>query len=138
MKIKIENWNSHEIRFVWHSNEWWAIAKDVAEALGYRDSHEMSKMIDSADLSKAVVDMNPHNVSTSDKSGISSPNRKVTIVSELGIYEAIFSSQKPEAKEFKRWIKQVIKELRQASGLEGFEIFRILDYGASKGSYETP
>jgi len=33
--LKIEEWNGHEIRFVWHDGEWWAVAKDVAKALGY-------------------------------------------------------------------------------------------------------
>ena len=126
--MRIENWNGHSIRFVEKEpGEWWAVAKDIAIALGYRDSHEISKMIDRTDLSKSVVNMNPHKVSTSDESNISSPNRKVLIISEIGIYEAIFSSQKPEAKEFKAWVKQVIKTLRQASGLEGFQIFRMLN-----------
>lgn len=39
--IKIKNWNSHNIRFVWYNGEWWAIARDVAEALGY--SHAPSE-----------------------------------------------------------------------------------------------
>ncbi|MGO3727172.1 MAG: phage repressor protein, partial [Staphylococcus carnosus] len=32
-----------------------------------------------------------------------------------------------EAQEFKKWVKQVIKELRQATGLKGYEAFRMLD-----------
>ena len=32
--LKVENWNGHEIRFVYKNGEWWAVAKDVAEALG--------------------------------------------------------------------------------------------------------
>ena len=49
------------------------------------------------------------------------------VISEYGIYNAVFSSNKPEAKDFKRWVFGVIKELRKASGYEGFEIFRMLD-----------
>jgi len=51
----------------------------------------------------------------------------VIIVSEYGIYEAVFESRKPEAKEFKRWIYDIIKTLRKDSGLEGFQVFRMLD-----------
>mgnify|MGYP001340823546 CR=1 FL=1 len=40
-------------------------------------------------------------------------------VSEDGIYDAIWGSHKPEAKAFRKWVKQVIKALRKGSGLEG-------------------
>ena len=49
------------------------------------------------------------------------------IVNEYGIYETVFESRKPEAKAFKRWVFDMIKTLRQSSGLEGFQIFRMLD-----------
>jgi prophage antirepressor-like protein len=51
----------------------------------------------------------------------------ITIVNEFGIYESVFESRKNEAKEFKRWVYEMLKSLRQASGLEGFQIFRMLD-----------
>lgn len=54
-------------------------------------------------------------------------NPNITIISEIGIYEAIFGSELKEAKEFKRWVFNVIKSLREASDLEGFQIFRMLD-----------
>lgn len=34
--MKSEIWNGHIIRFVEIDNEWWAVAKDVAEALGLK------------------------------------------------------------------------------------------------------
>src|SRR5690625_6995131 len=49
------------------------------------------------------------------------------VVSEFGLYEVIFSSRKKEAKDFKRWVFEVIKDLRKQSGLEGFQIFRMLE-----------
>lgn len=56
--MKIENWNGHEIRFVSVNDEWWAVAKDVAESLGLKqvtraihslpkDGVTTSKVIDS-------------------------------------------------------------------------------------------
>jgi len=89
----------------------------------------MIKMVDEDDVSRVVVNMGwgTDKPSTSDKMGISSSNRKVLIVSELGIYEAIFSSRKPEAKEFKRWVFEMLKTLRQTTGLEGFQVFRMMD-----------
>lgn len=57
------------------------------------------------------------------------------IISEEGIYDAILTAAKnlrnkemrEKAKEFKRWVFKVLKRLRQESGLEGFQIFRMLD-----------
>lgn len=56
--MKTEIWNGHIIRFVDINDEWWAVAKDVAEALGLKqvtraihslpkDGVTTSKVIDS-------------------------------------------------------------------------------------------
>ena len=36
MNVRIETWAGHKIRFVWHENEWWAVARDVCDALGIK------------------------------------------------------------------------------------------------------
>lgn len=54
-------------------------------------------------------------------------SQEMSIISETRIYEAIFSSSKQEAKDFKKWVKQILKELRQSTGLEGFQVFCMLD-----------
>ena len=119
--MKTEIWNGHEIRFVEKApGDWWAVAKDVAIALGYQLTTNMTRLIDEKD--KGIHKVN----TTSDKSKCPETQEQL-IISEFGIYDAVFNSHKPEAKSFKRWVFGVIKELRQASGLEGFEIFRLLD-----------
>jgi prophage antirepressor-like protein len=35
--MKTENWNGHAIRFVEKDGQWWAVAADVIEALGYEN-----------------------------------------------------------------------------------------------------
>lgn len=115
MNIRSENWMGHKIRFVEiEVDEWWAVAKDVSEALGYRDAFNMTRNLDDEEQSTHKVSMG--NIT-----------RRMTIISEMGIYEAVFNSERKEAREFKKWVKQTIKELRKASGLEGFQIFRMLD-----------
>lgn len=101
--VKIENWNGHKIRFVEHEGEWWAVAKDVSDALGYRDAYNMARNLDTEEKATHIV---------------STPGGKqeMTVISETGIYEAIFNSQKPEAKEFKKWVKNILKALREALG----------------------
>lgn len=49
------------------------------------------------------------------------------ILNEKAIYRLVFKSKKKEAEEFQDWVYEMLKELRQSSGLEGFQIFRMLD-----------
>lgn len=49
------------------------------------------------------------------------------LVSEIGIYKTVFRSHKPEAENFQNWVYNMLCELRKSIGLEGFEIFRMLD-----------
>ena len=54
-------------------------------------------------------------------------NQETLIISEYGIYDTVFQSRKKEAKEFRHWVYGVIKELREAAGYKGFEVFALLD-----------
>ena len=112
--MKIEHWNGYDIRFVEHNGEWWAVLADIAKTLSLTTDKVKSRLEDDH-LSKVTI---------IDSMG---RNQEALIVNEFGIYEAIFSSRKPEAKSFKLWVYETIKQLRQATGLEGFEIFRMLD-----------
>ena len=115
MNIKTELWNGHEIRFVEKEpGEWWAVAADVAIALDYMHTPHMLRMVEDQDKDVLKVDT-------------LGGKQKSSVISELGIYDAIWSSQKSEAKDFKRWIKKTIQTLREESGLEAFQVFRMLD-----------
>ena len=115
-EMKVENWNGHNIRFVWKDGDWWGVAKDVCDALGYENSRKaLSDHVEKEDKNTVTI-----------RYGIQG-NPNMTVISEFGIYDLVFNSHMPEAKSFKRWVYAVIKSLRQASGLEGFEIFRMLD-----------
>lgn len=111
---KLEQWNGHSIRFVEHNGEWWAVLVDIAKALDLKPKYVKERLSDEVVLTDHVLD---------------SLGRKqeMLIVNEFGIYETIFSSRKPEAKAFKVWVFEIIKQLRQQSGLEGFQAFRMLD-----------
>ncbi|RWR06709.1 BRO family protein [Siminovitchia fortis] len=114
MKVKTEIWAGHEIRFVEKEpGEWWAVLADIANALSL-DAKEIRRR-----LEKDVVSKHP----------LETPGGKqeMLIVNEYGVYETVFESRKKEAKEFKRWVFKMLKTLRQASGLEGFQVFRLLD-----------
>lgn len=118
--MKIENWNGYDIRFVEKDGEWWAVLKDIAVALGLNARWVKKR------LPKDVVLNHP----LSTEGG----TQEHLVVSEKGIYETIFSSRKPEARAFKDWVFDIVKELRRDSGLEGFQIFRQLDKGHQKAA----
>lgn len=113
--IRIEIWKGHEIRFVEVSpGEWWAILADVANAMGLSAKWIKQRLGDE------VVSNHP----IPDSLGRLQP---MLIVNEYGIYETVFESRKKEAKEFKRWVFEMLKQLRKSTGLEGFQVFRMLD-----------
>ena len=135
MNIRIEIWNGHKIRFVEKEpNDWWAVAKDIADALSYSSTNAMTKHLKRKYLLHANL-----------AHGRNYQKQKTTLISEQGIYKAVFHSQRPEAETFEDWVFEMIKQLRQASGLEGFQIFRMLDkehqkeaMGKLKASIQQP
>jgi prophage antirepressor-like protein len=112
--MKTEIWNGHQIRFVQVKEEWWAVLSDVANAMELKPKYVKERLDDEVVSTDHVPD----------KLG---RMQEMLIVNEFGIYDTIFSSKKKEAKQFKRWVFNVIKTLRTQSGLEGFEIFKTLD-----------
>lgn len=110
--MKTEIWNGYPIRFVEKNGEWWAVLKDVCDALGLK----------TYDVSRRIKDMvSTHNLETA------GGKQQMLIVNEFGIYDTVFQSRKSEAEEFRYWVYEMLKQLRQATGLEGFQIFRMLD-----------
>lgn len=113
--IRTESWSGHAIRFVEKNpGDWWAVLADVADALGLGQVSPIKRR-----LPKDVI--SNHTLPTA------GGPQEMLIVNEYGIYETVFESRKPEAKAFKRWVFELLKQLRQQTGLEGFQIFRMLD-----------
>jgi prophage antirepressor-like protein len=111
--MRVETWNGHPIRFVERDGEWWAVAKDVAEALGYANTKEAIN-----EHCKGVAKCYP--LTPGGK-------QQVSIIGEKDIYRLIFRSRKPEAEAFQDWVCDIIKELRKSLGLNEYEAFRLMD-----------
>ena len=118
--LKTELWNGHEIRFVEKGGEWWAVAKDVTDALGFSEAKNGTRKIPKE--YKGVT-----KVTTTSAKAKCPEAQEMICLSELGLYRLIMRSNKPEAEAFQMWVYSMLKELRKATGLEGFEIFRMLD-----------
>ena len=120
--MKRESWAGHSIRFVDRSGEWWAVAQDVCEALGLKQvTRAMSSLKNVQQYN--VCDLNNSQVSSNGVRNMQTMN----IIGEKDIYRLIFKSRKPEAEAFQDWVYETIRELRKASGLEGYETFKLLD-----------
>lgn len=112
-EIKVENWKGYNIRFVNVDGEWQAVLKDLCDALGLKANLTARR------LEKGVLKKSP----LVTKGGV----QEMLLVNEYGIYKTIFRSNKPEAEKFQEWVYTIVSELRKATGLEGFEVFRMLD-----------
>lgn len=115
MNARTENWLGHDIRFVEKTpGDWWAVLDDLTKALGLGQASPIRRRLPKDVISK-------HTLSTA------GGPQEMLIVNEYGIYETVFESRKKEAKDFKRWVFEMLKQLRRSTGLEGFQVFRMLD-----------
>lgn len=122
--LKIENWCGHDIRFVEINGEWWAILKDICDALNLK-TFDVSKRLDSDMLEKVRVDACDMGLN-----GVRSRARKtqdMLVINEEGIYEALYASRRLEARKFRRWSASVMRKLRSSIGLKGYEVMRMTE-----------
>ena len=123
--MRTENWYGYSIRFVEIDGEWWAILKDICDALGLKVK-DVTKRLNTDMMKRVSID-----VSESDSSDVRSrgenKSRWMIVVNELGVYEALFTSRKLEARKFRMWAGTVMKKLRQSVGLEQYEVMRMTE-----------
>jgi prophage antirepressor-like protein len=125
MNMRIENWCGHDIRFVDVKGEWFAILKDVCDALGLK-SKDISQRLDTEMMTRVKVEASEV-VSNDVRSPGENKTRWMLAINELGIYEALFTSRKLEARKFRRWSATVMQKLRNRVGLEGYEVMRMTE-----------
>lgn len=122
--MRIETWCGYDIRFVEIDGEWYAILKDICDALDLR-TDSVSQRLDPSMVERVRVNVSDHN-----STGVSSKARKtqdMLAVNEIGIYEALFASRRLEARKFRRWSAEVMKKLRSKVGLAGYEVMKMTE-----------
>lgn len=123
--IKVEEWCGFEIRFIEVDGQWWAILKDICDALALR-TDKVAQRLDPELLSRVKVEAS--NLPDKDlRSRGDNKSRYMLAISEIGIYEALFASRKLEARKFRRWSCKTIQKLRMNVGLEGYQIMQMTD-----------
>lgn len=125
MEMRTEKWAGFDIRFVESDGEWWAVLKDICDALGLK-TFKVAQRLDPSTLDRVSVTVSDI-PSKYNRSRGDNLTRSVLVVNELGIYEALFASKKLEARKFRLWAGEVMKKLRKSVGLEGFEVMRMTE-----------
>ena len=123
--IRIENWCGNDIRFVEINCEWYAILKDICDALNLR-TKDISQRLHPDMLERVLVEVSEDG-SNDVRSRGENKTRWMLAVNELGIYEALFASRKLEARKFRMWAGTVMQKLRKNVGLEGYEVMRMTE-----------
>ena len=123
--MKTEKWCGHEIRFIEANGEWYAVLKDICDALNLH-TFKVSQRLDPSMMERVQVE-----VSDIPSRYVRSPGENKTrwmlAVNEAGIYQALFASRKLEARKFQLWTFNILKKLRKSVGLEGYEVMRMTD-----------
>lgn len=143
--IRTEKWCGYDIRFVEINGEWWAILKDICDALKLK-TFDVSKRISPNMLERVRVDMSDMGstsiryehqpIKTISDTVIGkdigrrpgdNKTRWMLAVHELGIYEALFASRRLEARKFRMWAGTVMQKLRSKVGLQQYEVMRMTE-----------
>ena len=153
-EMKIENWCGYDIRFININGEWWAILKDICDALKLR-TDKIASRLEASMLERVKVEVSNHpskvdrykdgsndveyehqpvkvvNNAIIGKDIGRQPGENKTrwmlAVNELGIYEALFASRRLEARKFRLWAGSVMQKLRQRVGLQQYEVMQMTD-----------
>ncbi len=137
--MRTENWCGYDIRFIEIDGEWYAILKDICDALKLR-AKDVSQRISPNMLERVRIEAGSNDLKYEPVKRVDSPTIGKDIgakrgagsfwmlaVNELGIYEALFASRKLEARKFRMWAGTVMQKLRKNVGLQGYEVMQMTD-----------
>ena len=102
---KLFNFHGAEVRVLMKDGEPWFVAKDACDALGIQQTVRAVENLDSDEVSKTHV--------------TDSLNRQqeTYIISESGLYALVIRSNKPNAREFRKWVTgEVLPSIRKTGG----------------------
>lgn len=117
--LTVFTYNETPVRTIEMENQVWWVLADVCKVLEIKNSRDAAKRLDEDEKNTvALSDGIPGN-----------PNR--TIINEPGLYSLILRSDKPEAKQFKRWVThEVLPAIRKSGsygqGYDKMEIARMI------------
>lgn len=134
--IRVENWCGYNIRFVEHDGSWYAVLKDICDALDLRTAKVKDRI--ECDHMVRLGITGTYNWTGHDIPGrdlMSTTSERVShmlCVDEAGIYQALSRSTRLEARKFIDWISNSLVDLRKAVGLEAYEALKLTNANVQK------
>jgi prophage antirepressor-like protein len=107
MQIIPFNYKSKTVRVIEDENgdPWW-VAKDVCKILGLEDTHKAVQRLEEDEKGRKIIPT-------------LGGNQDVWVINEPGLYSLMLRSNKPEAKQFKKWvIHKVLPTIRKTGKYE--------------------
>lgn len=100
--LQIFDFKGNNVRTVMIDGEVWFVAKDICDVLGLTNSRQALSGLDDEDKKGVSID---------DTLG---GKQTMNAINESGLYQLVFASRKPEAKDFKRWVtSEVLPSIRK-------------------------
>lgn len=98
--------NDHLIRTITVDDDPWFVAKDICDVLEHTNSRKAVEGLDDDELMSQKV-----------TSG--GQSREMTFISESGLYTLIIRSNKPQAKQFRKWVTaEVLPQIRRTGAYQ--------------------
>ena len=117
--ISSTTFNGHLLNIYGDNQEPLFLARDVAEMIdykktsqGYYDTATMLKLVDEDEKLKGIPFMDTATSIMGSATKNFRSSQQVWFLTEHGLYEVLMRSSKPLAKEFRKYVKQVLKEIR--------------------------
>ena len=105
-ELQIFTYNDTTLRTVEMDGEMWWVLKDVCGVLGIVKPDNVAARLDDDEKGTCVV-------------GTPGGKQNMTVVNEPGLYNVILRSDKPEAKDFKRWVThEVLPSIRRTGSYQ--------------------
>ena len=100
-ELQIFNYRDSVLRTLERDGELWWVLRDVCDALGIKATGDIAARLDHDEKGIAQIDT-------------LGGKQQMTIINEPGLYNVILRSDKPEAKDFKRWVThEVLPSIRR-------------------------
>lgn len=118
--MRVETWYGNEIRFLYFNGEWYAVLKDICDAVGI-STRDARDRINPDDMIKESVEVSDVAI-THNRCVGENEHRQMLLVNEYGIYDVLFTSRKLEAQKFRRWVFDLLRNFRLALDMEVCDI----------------
>ena len=102
--LQVFSYNGNNVRTVERNGDIWFVAKDVCDVLGLTNPTVALEALDDDERAKFFLGRSP----------VHGGGGEANIISESGLYSLVLRSNKPEAKNFSRWVrKEVLPTIRR-------------------------